>query len=352
MLEREAQLFIESCYKELGKERSDFQQRMSNIRDEIEKTGTYTHTYEELAHGARMAWRNSNRCIGRLFWESMHVLDERELETEEEIANALFFHMQYGTNEGRIIPTITVFKSAHVRILNHQLIRYAGYETKEGIIGDPDSVLFTKYCESLGWKGKQTPYDVLPLVIQVNEKTPKFFTIPEECILEVPIVHPTIQEFANLQLQWYGVPFISDMKLEIGGISYEAAPFNGWYMGTEIGARDLADQKRYDTLPKVAVLLGLDTSRDSSLWKDYALLELNKAVLHSFKQAGVSIVDHHTAAKQFKQFEEREEKSGRTVTGTWSWLIPPMSPATTHIFHKDYQDDVVTPNYFYQDKLY
>ena len=36
-------------------------------------------------------------------------------------------------------------------------------------------------------------------------------------------------------MKWYGVPMISDMRLEIGGISYTAAPFNGWYMGTEIG---------------------------------------------------------------------------------------------------------------------
>ena len=40
------------------------------------------------------------------------------------------------------------------------------------------------------------------------------------------------------------------MCLEIGGICYPAAPFNGWYMGTEIGARNLADTDRYDQLPR------------------------------------------------------------------------------------------------------
>ena len=49
------------------------------------------------------------------------------------------------------------------------------------------------------------------------------------------------------------------MRLEIGGIDYPMAPFNGWYMGTEIGARNLADQDRYNLLPKVAEIMELDT---------------------------------------------------------------------------------------------
>jgi nitric-oxide synthase len=75
------------------------------------------------------------------------------------------------------------------------------------------------------------------------------------------------------------------MKLEVGGIHYNAAPFNGWYMGTEIGARNLADTDRYNVLEKVAAIMGLDTERNTSLWKDKALVELNTAVLHSYKNA-------------------------------------------------------------------
>ncbi|MGR5915266.1 nitric oxide synthase oxygenase [Bacillus pacificus] len=55
---------------------------------------------------------------------------------------------------------------------------------------------------------------------------------------EVPIEHPEYP-ISSLGAKWYRVPMISDMRLEIGGISYTAAPFNGWYMGTEIGARNL-----------------------------------------------------------------------------------------------------------------
>ena len=38
------------------------------------------------------------------------------------------------------------------------------------------------------------------------------------------------------------------MMLDLGGIEFTAIPFNGWYMGTEIG-RDLADINRYNKLP-------------------------------------------------------------------------------------------------------
>jgi nitric-oxide synthase len=105
-------------------------------------------------------------------------------------------------------------------------------------------------------------------------------------------------------------------------------------------------------LPQVAKLMGLDTTSETTLWRDRALVELNIAVLHSFKKAGVSIVDHHTAAAQFKLFEEREAKAGRALTGNWTWLIPPLSPATTHIFHNSYDNRLVKPNFGVQEKSY
>ncbi|WP_433747189.1 nitric oxide synthase oxygenase [Falsibacillus pallidus] len=353
----QAKDFIEICYRELNKDEPQLEQRLAAVKHEIEETGTYEHTFEELEHGAKMAWRNSNRCIGRLFWNSLHVVDAREAATEEEVKAHLLNHIEYAANGGKILPTITVFKAAtgpedRIRIWNHQLIRYAGYESDEGILGDPASINFTKECEKLGWKGDGTHFDVLPLVIQVGQNQPVWSEIPKELVLEVEIEHPEYEWFRDLGLKWYAVPIISDMKLEIGGIDYEAAPFNGWYMGTEIGARNLADDFRYNALPKIASCMGLDTSRNSTMWKDKALVELNIAVHESFKNAGVSIVDHHTAASQFQLFENREKEAGREVTGDWTWLIPPVSPAATHIFHSQYKDKIVTPNYFYQDPPY
>nr|WP_247739284.1 nitric oxide synthase oxygenase [Bacillus sp. 165] len=353
---QEAENFIALSYRELNKTEVEIEERLHQVKEEIETHGYYVHTFEELEYGARMAWRNSNRCIGRLFWNMLKVFDARDVNTEEQVFNALLNHIEFATNEGKIRPTITIFKpkinNEQIRIWNHQLIRYAGYETEYGIIGDPASVDFTHICSTLGWKGEGTHFDVLPLVIQVNEGLPKWLPIPGKYVLEVPLKHPEFDWFEDLNLKWYAVPMISDMRLEIGGIDYVAAPFNGWYMETEIGARNLADSNRYNMLPRVAKLMGLDTSRNTTLWKDKALIELNLAVIHSFKEAGASIVDHHTAAQQFLMFEQQEAERGRKLTGDWSWLIPPVSPAATHIFHKQYRDEIVKPNYFYQRKPY
>lgn len=356
-LETEAIQFIQTAYQELNKSTEQSDKRIEEIKQEIKETGTYVHTFEELSHGAKMAWRNSNKCIGRLFWDNLTVFDEREADTEEAVFQALQHHLTFATNKGKIKPTITIFKpdlgkQNRMRIWNHQLIRYAGYETENGTLGDPASISFTKECEALGWKGEGTHYDVLPLVIQKDNQNPKLFTFAKDDVVEVSITHPDIEGISDLQMKWYGVPIISDMMLEIGGIHYSAAPFNGWYMETEIGARNLADPFRYDFLPKVASIMGLDTRTNANLWKDRALVELNVAVLHSFKQAGVSIVDHHTSAQQFKRFEQNEKASCRHVTGDWTWLIPPVSPATTHIFHTSYENKIVKPNYFYQDLPY
>ncbi|MFB9761216.1 nitric oxide synthase oxygenase [Ectobacillus funiculus] len=353
---QEAKEFIRSCYKELNKTEQEQEARLNEINNQILSQGFYEHTTEELEYGAKVAWRNSNRCIGRLFWEHLNVIDKRHVNSEEEMIEALFEHIEYATNQGRIRPTITVFSqktpNKTVRIWNHQLVRYAGYQTEQGVLGDPHSLAFTETCIHLGWEPKYGKFDVLPLVIQMNENPPKLVEIPEKLLLEVSIRHPHYKWFEDLNLKWYAVPMISDMILEIGGITYTAAPFNGWYMGTEIGARNLADELRYNLLPQIGNLMELDMKTNTSLWKDRALLELNTAVLYSFKEDGVSIVDHHTAAQQFKKFEEKEIENNRVVSGDWTWLIPPLSPATTHIFHKPYNNKVIKPNYFYQPKPY
>lgn len=353
---QEAISFIRTSYTELLKTEDDIKGRIEQITREINDTNKYEHTYEELVYGAKMAWRNSNRCIGRFFWESLRVIDKRMVQDEEEIVSALFEHIDYATNNGNIRPVITIFKQKEqeerVDIWNHQLIRYAGYDTEYGVIGDSSSIEFTKQCQALGWEGKFGPFDILPLVFQLDGKRPELYEIPDELVKEVPLTHPQYDWFEELQMKWYAVPIISGMRLEIGGITYSAAPFNGWYMGTEIGARNLADEDRYNLLPVIGERMGLDIKRESNLWKDRALIELNEAVLHSFKKNGVSIVDHHTAAKQFKKFEEKEAYNNRNVTGDWTWLIPPVSPATTHVFHQQYKNEILKPNFFYQNPPY
>lgn len=346
---KKAMKFITQFYQDdiEGNEES-LQQRLKEIQQQIASTGTYIHTEKELNYGAKIAWRNSNKCIGRLFWNSLNIFDRRHLVDEREIFEALIYHIRYATNNGKIKPTISIFNTKKVRIWNDQLIRYAGYEVDGKIIGDSASLEITKQCEKLGFIGAKTNFDVLPLIIQIDGQMPKIFELPKEVILEIPITHSEYEWFDELRLKWYAVPIISNMGFEIGGIVYEAAPFNGWYMGTEIGARNLADEQRYNMLPTIAKKMGLSTTKASTLWKDRALIELNYAVLESYKKHGVTIVDHHTASHQFKLFEEQEAKCQRDVTGNWAWLVPPLAGATTHIFHKPYDNTKKSPSYVYQ----
>ena len=322
----------------------DPSERLRQIKDEIERTGTYSLTTEELCEGAKVAWRNSNRCIGRLFWQTLHVIDARDADTFEAVYTHLVDHLRFATNGGKIRSTMTVLPN-EFKLLNTQLIRYAGYETPDGIIGDPMSVTMTKRAKELGWVGAGTPFDILPLMI-TDGRDVRLFELPSEAVLEVDIRHEDVDLFDGRTIKWHAVPAIADMELEIGGLRFTSVPFNGWYMETEIGARNLADTDRYALLPLVGRSLGLDTTKERSLWRDRALVELNIAVLQSFERAGVTIVDHHTAAKQFKRFEKNERDAGRDVTGQWSWLIPPLSPATTHVFHEHYDNQIKTPNLF------
>ncbi len=350
-----AQEFIFRYSEEEGQQ-DTASERLRDIKKEIDGTGSYTHTFEELQAGARMAWRNSTRCIGRLFWKGLAVRDMRHLSTATEVKNACFEHLEKACNGGKILPLITVFAPlpadgpAPVRIWNHQLTAYAGYRQRNGqVTGDTKNAELTAICQQLGWTGgRNGRFDLLPLLVQTNGGHPQVFSMPRGLVKEVPLEHPEFEWFASLGLKWYAVPVISDMLLEVGGIQYPAAPFSGWYMGTEIGARNLADTDRYNMLPAIARGIGLNTSHNASLWKDRTLVELNIAVLHSFARAGVKIADHHTAAEEFERFEKQEKKRCRHITAEWSWIIPPVSPATTGVFHKEYDNRELPPNFFCQ----
>lgn len=120
---------------------------------------------------------------------------------------------------------------------------------------------------------------------------------------------------------------------------------NGWYMNTEIG-RNLAE--RYDVLPQIAEKMGLDNKVNASLWQDKALLELNIAILHSYQKAGVTMVDHHTASKQFLMHDKREKEAGRECPALWSWVVPPLSSSLCPVWHHQMRYFEAKPNYFYQ----
>lgn len=150
--------------------------------------------------------------------------------------------------------------------------------------------------------------------------------------------------FAEMGLEWFAVPAVASMMLDVGGVQYTAAPFNGWYMSSEVASRDLCDVQRYNLLQagvgrgythtntqcasehrsarihphtktqqtniqmssashiilshnktnkqkincsfflqEIGEKMGLETSSNLTLWKDEVNVEVNKAVLYSYE---------------------------------------------------------------------
>jgi len=316
---------------------------------------------ESLEQACRMAWRNAVRCIGRLHWRSLKVIDARLSATHDDMVESLIQHLQQATNGGRIRPVMSVFAPKEqgtsareaalgMRIWNQQLLGYAGYRDRDGrVLGDPLNAEITQVALDLGWRPphSRTRFDLLPWVLQCNGRL-KVCPIPPMLVREVALRHPRYDWFEKLGLRWYVLPVISSMLLATGDALHPCAPFNGWYMGTEIGSRDLGDAQRYDQLPVIAEQLGLNMASYRSLWRDHAMLVLNEAVLHSFESDGVRLVDHHQAAAEFMQFCAAEAVENRVVSADWSWIVPPMSGSATPVFHRTYAMEPELPNLLIQ----
>ena len=361
LLKKEARAFLEVMAQDsvAGAWIPDVSQRWKEIESEIDSKGTYTHTKRELQFGSRLAWRNSNRCIGRHFWRTLQVIDARDCTTETQAIDHLKRHVDAAFNGGKITNVITVFPPAQTsqdppwRMLNHQLVRYAGFgEDQRNVKGDPDSLAFTAYCQRQGWNGEESPWTPLPWVLVKDGKVlPPVDPFHNGELLphEVVISHPDFPATQDLGLRWYAVPILADMALKIGGVVYPFAPFNGHYLGTEIAARNLTDPDRYNALKPWAEACGISTKAKRALWQDEALVRLNQALLASFDAAGVTVGDHHELGRAFEQWCQAEQQQGRDVPGDWSWLTPPMSGSLTPQYHRHFTNGVVThTNYFYQ----
>ena len=349
----EAEDFLREFYRS-ERPGEDPAERLGTVREAIGTQGSWRKTAEELAFAAQVAWRNAPRCIGRLYWKGLHLRDGRDLQTADEIALALFEHMRFAFNGGAIRPAITVFDPSGQdgqapRIWNPQLQLYAGYRLRSGQqVGDPGQNALTEAIMALGWEPSGSRFEILPLVIQGIDGRPRIFELPDDVRHEVPLSHPGYPAFSAMKLRWHAVPYVSDLRLDAGGITYPFAPFNGWFMNTEIAARNLTDHNRYDLLEPVAEAMGLDRRNDRDLWRDKALIMLNEAVIGSFDEAGVRLADHHNATRDFVEFCRAEQRAGREVFGEWMWLVPPVSASLSPLYQQPFANISVKPAYAYQ----
>jgi nitric oxide synthase oxygenase domain/subunit len=366
---KEAEDFLKEYYRDSikGNWESSYYIRIASVKNDIEEKGYYFHTTEELEYGVQLAWRNSSRCIMRSQWQNIKVIDARggfaeygkEI-TADEIYNQCVEHLKSAVNIGKtgnkiIKSQITVFpqllpgEKTGRRIWNSQLIRFAGYVQSDGnILGDPANVELTNTCLQLGWNPpiNPTPFDVLPLLVQASDGGEILLKeLPEDAKLLVPITHPNFPEFDKLGIYWHAIPALSSFCLDIGGIQYTAAPFNGWYMGPEIGSRNLGDVQRYNLMPAMAKAMGLYTTSNRSLWKDRAMVELNAAVLHSFDVAGITIQDHQSASNAFVKHHKAEMETRGFIPADWVWITPPLGGSANAVFHQEMIDFFIKPNF-------
>ncbi|KAH0627743.1 hypothetical protein JD844_003884 [Phrynosoma platyrhinos] len=342
-------------------------QRLQEVEQTIAETGTYQLSEAELIFGAKHAWRNAARCIGRIQWNKLQggsfgygkaackeVFDARDCTSAQEMFTSICTHITYATNRGNLRSAITIFPQRIVgrgdfRIWNQQLVRYAGYKQPDGtILGDPATVELTEVCIQYGWHPPYGRFDVLPMLLQIPDEDPEVFPLPSELILEVPIKHPTLKCIEEMNLRWYALPAVASMMLDIGGLEFTAAPFSGWYVGFEIGMRDFCDAQRYNLLQEVAERMGLDTRTTFSLWKDKAAVEMNVAVLHSFQAAQVTIVDHHAVGESFMKHLDNEQRMRGGCPSDWVWLVPPISGSLSPVFHQELVNYQLTPCFRYQ----
>jgi nitric-oxide synthase, bacterial len=219
-------------------------------------------------------------------------------------------------------------------------------------LGDPAQNEITQRIMALGWEPAGTDFDLLPLVIQFPGRDPEWFELPDDCREEVPITHPHYPWLEKMKLRWYAVPAVSEMALDAGGMKYSFAPFNGWYLNTEIAARNLTDTNRYNLLPRLAEQMALDISDDRTLWRDKALIMINEALIRSFDRAGVKIADHHNACHEFLEFCRVEQKAGREPYGDWTWLVPPVSSSTTALYQEPFINRQLKPAYVGQHPVW
>eukprot|EP00752_Nemacystus_decipiens_P005386 g4883.t1 len=334
--------------------------RKGHIYNEVINCGTYSHTPEELVHGARVCWRNSAKCIGRIAWNTLVVRDKRHVTDLAEMFAECMEHQRLAMADGSIKSVMTVFRPKApgermgTRFWNSQLTRYAAYTLEDGsVIGDRANLELTKAIIGNGWvpPSPKGPFDLLPIVFESPDKEIRMFDIPPGYAREVRLEHPNHPEFAKLGLKWGAVPSITNFTMSLGGIDYTACPFNGWFMNTEV-ARDLIEEGRCARAHEIAASFGIKVSDTDPFWKDRTFLELNYAIMHSFRKDGASIVDHHTASQQFMTHDLREKRVGRECPAQWSWIVPPLGGSLTSVFHHEMRHFDKDPRFVYQAEIF
>ena len=113
---------------------------------------------------------------------------------------------------------------------------------------------------------------------------------------------------------------------------------------------------RFNVLPMVADVLGLSSDhRVEPLWRDLALGELHRAVVDSFRKAGVMFSTPQQEADRFRKHVDREHAVGRPTPTDRSWLMPATNPilcSTDEIADYDPPEPQADPQYVHVPRFH
>ncbi|WP_051713244.1 nitric oxide synthase oxygenase [Actinoalloteichus caeruleus] len=285
--------------------------RVDQVRREVARTGTYTHTGEELRFGAWLALRESGHCPPGVGWRDLVVRDLRVVRDPAGVAAGCADHLRTAVvppsspagragagapppSGGQVRPVVTVFGpdlpgEPAARVHNLELVGYAGYERSGGaVVGDARHVGITRSLGGLGWRRPLRPgrFDQLPLAIASGGASPMLFDVPRDAVYEVPLEHPECDWFPELGLRWHATRAVTGLALRVGGVVYPAAPFNTPYGAWEIAAR-LGAAAGFGAEAEVASRWAREM--DAAPEPGRGLEELERAVGHSFAAAGVGL---------------------------------------------------------------
>ena len=304
------------------------------------RTGTYTHTSEELTVGARLAWRHNTRCIGKLYWRGLTVRDfarhhrRRGSPRAASITASSSSTRAASSRRSRSSrPTRPGERAAQVR--NGQLMSYAGHRQADGtVIGDRDTVAMTELAKAHGWAPASGGPVRHPAARHGGPAT------ATSASHEIPRrARPRGRDRAPHDRRAWpssacaGGAFrrSATMTLSIGGINYPCAPFTGWYLAPET-------RPATSRIPTATTCCRRSPRRSGSTLRPALAVEgqghdrAHGRVLHSFDKAGMRMDDHHTAARS--STSGRSPRSARAARSRpngpgWSRRSPPRCPRTS-----------------------
>ncbi len=287
-----------------------FSARWDEVQPQLLTESGYQPTPEELAYGVRIAWRQSRNAFERPFWPDVAVRDVRHLHHPDDVAHAVFTHLELAYNGGAVRPLVTLFQADRAnrpgpRLWNPALPLFSSQR-------HPQQAAFVAAITKLGWHSSGDLYEVLPLVVECAGFAPQIYPVPPEKALAVALVHPEHLWFKTLNLRWNTLMAVADQPLWLAGQGDRSPLVSGVQLSRAVVAW-LQEAEGESLLLRIAGYLRLDTQRDASLWRLKAMTTLEEAVLWSFERAGVTVVETYSAARRFAAFVAAETAANRPL---------------------------------------